>query len=194
MKKSSEVNIDLITQSEDGKHMAPVLYFPISQAEQTFRNIYGPLSLDPGSLGLQNIDFFFPGVIFLLLFLLLFIYLSSAALGLCCCNQLSLVVESGVYSADVVHRLLIVMASLVAEDKLQGMQASVATAQGFSSGGSQTQLAYGLWDLPGPGIEPVSLPLHGGFLTTGSPAKPSNIILVSSEIIQSNDTPIFLII
>ena len=30
MKKSSEVNIDLITQSEDGKHMAPVLYFPIS--------------------------------------------------------------------------------------------------------------------------------------------------------------------
>ena len=46
-----------------------------------------------------------------------------------------------------------------------------------------------MWDLSGPGIEPVSPALHGGFLTTGSPGKPSNIILVSSEIIKSNDTP-----
>ena len=29
----------------------------------------------------------------------------------------------------------------------------------------------GMWDLPGPGIEPVPLALQGGFLTTGSPGK-----------------------
>ena len=28
-----------------------------------------------------------------------------------------------------------------------------------------------MWDLPGPGIEPVSLALQGGFLTIGSPGK-----------------------
>ena len=30
-----------------------------------------------------------------------------------------------------------------------------------------------MWGLPGPGIEPMSLPLAGGFLTTVPPGKPS---------------------
>jgi len=29
-----------------------------------------------------------------------------------------------------------------------------------------------MWELPGPGIKPVSLTFQGGFLTTGSPGKP----------------------
>ena len=29
-----------------------------------------------------------------------------------------------------------------------------------------------MWDLPGPGIEPVSPALAGGFLTTAPPGKP----------------------
>ena len=29
-----------------------------------------------------------------------------------------------------------------------------------------------MWDLPGPGIEPVSPALQGGFLTSGPPEKP----------------------
>ena len=29
-----------------------------------------------------------------------------------------------------------------------------------------------MWDLPGPGLEPVSLALEGGFLTTAPPGKP----------------------
>ena len=33
------------------------------------------------------------------------------------------------------------------------------------------QLAHSLWDLPGPGIEPVSPALAGGFLTSGPPGK-----------------------
>ena len=31
----------------------------------------------------------------------------------------------------------------------------------------------GLWDLPGPGLEPVSLALQGAFSSTGSPGEPS---------------------
>ena len=31
----------------------------------------------------------------------------------------------------------------------------------------------GLWDLPGPAIEQVSLALQGAFLSTGPPGKPS---------------------
>ena len=34
-----------------------------------------------------------------------------------------------------------------------------------------------MWDLPGPGIEPVILALQGGFLTTGPPGKPSSPLL-----------------
>ena len=30
-----------------------------------------------------------------------------------------------------------------------------------------------MWDLPGPGLEPVSTALAGGFLTTAPPGKPS---------------------
>ena len=29
-----------------------------------------------------------------------------------------------------------------------------------------------MWDLPGPGIEPMSLALEGGFFTTEAPGKP----------------------
>ena len=37
---------------------------------------------------------------------------------------------------------------------------------GFSSYGPRAWLLCGLWDLPGPGIEPVSLASAGGFFTT----------------------------
>ena len=64
-------------------------------------------------------------------------------------------------------------------------QASVVVACGLSSCGSRalehrlsgcgsrTLLHSGMWDLPGPGIEPVSPELAGGFLTTRPPGKPS---------------------
>ena len=34
-----------------------------------------------------------------------------------------------------------------------------------------------MWDLPGPGLEPVSPALAGGFLTTAPPGKPPEPIL-----------------
>ena len=37
---------------------------------------------------------------------------------------------------------------------------------GFSSCGARAQMIHGMWNLPGPGIEPVSLALSGTFLTT----------------------------
>ena len=36
---------------------------------------------------------------------------------------------------------------------------------GFSSCGARAYLLCGMWDLPGPGLEPVSPALAGGFLT-----------------------------
>ena len=59
-----------------------------------------------------------------------------------------------------------------------GAQASVVVARGLQSAGSVV-VAHGLscstagmWDLPGPGFEPVSPALAGGFLTTAPPGKP----------------------
>ena len=62
-----------------------------------------------------------------------------------------------------------------------GVRASVVVAHGLSSCGSRAlecrlsscgswaQLLHGMWDLPGPGLEPMSPALAGGFLTTVPP-------------------------
>ena len=59
---------------------------------------------------------------------------------------------------------LTVMASLVAEHRLQTRRRS--------SCGSRAQLLRGMWDLPRPGLEPVSPALAGRFSTTAPPGKP----------------------
>ena len=38
-----------------------------------------------------------------------------------------------------------------------------------------------MWDLPGPGLEPVSLALAGGFLTTAPPGKSGNLEYMQEE-------------
>ena len=42
----------------------------------------------------------------------------------------------------------------------------------LSSCGTWIQLLHGMWDLPRPGLEPMSPALAGGFLTTAPPGKP----------------------
>ena len=74
---------------------------------------------------------------------------------------------SGGYSSVVVHRLLIAVLSL-GEHRFQGMW---ALQHGLSSCGSWASLSHGMWNLPGPGTDPVSLALAGGFLTTGPPGE-----------------------
>ena len=41
----------------------------------------------------------------------------------------------------------------------------------LSSCGARASLFRGMWDLPGPGLGPVSPALAGGFLTTAPPGK-----------------------
>ena len=63
---------------------------------------------------------------------------------------------------------LTVTASPVAEHRLQTRR--------LSSCGSRAQLLRGTWDLPRPGLEPVSPALAGGFLTTAPPGSPRSQI------------------
>ena len=69
-----------------------------------------------------------------------------------------------------VRRPLTIAASLVAEHRLQTRR--------LSSRGSQAQLLRGIWDLPRPGLEPVSPALAGRLSTTAPPGKPLNILFV----------------
>ena len=62
---------------------------------------------------------------------------------------------------------LTVAASPVAEHRLQTHR--------LSSCGSRAQLLCGMWDLPRPGLEPMSPALAGGFSTTAPPGKPQLI-------------------
>ena len=59
---------------------------------------------------------------------------------------------------------LTIAASPVAEHRLQTHR--------LSNCGSRAQPLRGMWDLPGPGIEPVSPALAGRFSTTAPPGKP----------------------
>ena len=67
---------------------------------------------------------------------------------------------------------LTVTASLVAEHRLQTRR--------LSSCGSRAQLLHGTWDLPRPGLEPVSPALAGGFSTTAPPGKPPDTFLIQA--------------
>ena len=58
-------------------------------------------------------------------------YLFLAVLGLHCCTGFSQVVASGGHSSDVLHGLLLAVASLAAEHRRQGVQASVVAAPGL---------------------------------------------------------------
>ena len=59
---------------------------------------------------------------------------------------------------------LTIAASLVVEHRLQTRRLSTCD--------SRAQLPCGMWDLPRPGLEPVSLVLAGRFSTTAPPGKP----------------------
>ena len=63
---------------------------------------------------------------------------------------------------------LTIAASLVAEHRLQTRR--------LSNCGSRAQLLCGMWDLPRPGLEPMSPALAGRFSTTAPPGKPWDLI------------------
>ena len=48
---------------------------------------------------------------------------------------------------------------------------------GVSSCGTWAGQPHGMWDLPGPGIEPVAPASVGGFFTTELPGKPQELLV-----------------
>ena len=69
----------------------------------------------------------------------------------------------------VVCRPLTVVASLVVEHRLQTHR--------LSNCGTWAQSLRGVWDLPRPGLKPMSPALAGRFSTTAPPGKPNNYLL-----------------
>ena len=67
---------------------------------------------------------------------------------------------------------LTIATSLVAEHKLQMRK--------LSNCGSRAQLLRGMWDLPRPGLEPMSSALAGRFSTTAPPGKPPFYFIFST--------------
>jgi len=61
----------------------------------------------------------------------------------------------------VAHRLLAVVS----------LASAFVLEHRLSSCGAWASLVHGMWDLPRPGIEPMSPALGGGLLTTGPPGK-----------------------
>ena len=116
-------------------------------------------------------SYFFYANVALYFLIYLFIYLFLAVLGLCFCAR--------AFSSCGKRRPLFIAvrgpptiaASLVAEHKLQMRR--------LSSCGSWAQLLYGMWDLPRPGLEPVSPALAGRFSATVPPGKPALNFLIS---------------
>ena len=73
-----------------------------------------------------------------------------------------------------VRRPLTVAASLVVEHRLQTRR--------LSNCGSRAQPLCGMWDLPRPGLEPVSPALAGRLSTTAPPGKPQDIFLYDHSV------------
>ena len=105
------------------------------------------------------------------------IYLFLVVLGLrCCVRAFSSCSERGLLFVAVCG-FLIGVTSLVAEHSLDGSCAgfcrcgSQAVERRLSSCGTWAQLLHGMWDLPGPELEPASSALAGGLLPTVPPGK-----------------------
>ena len=98
----------------------------------------------------------------------LFIYLFMAVLGLrFCARAFSICGKRGPLFIAV-RGPLTIAASLVAEHRLQTCR--------LSNCGSRAQPLRGMWDLPRPGLEPVSPALAGRFSTTVPPGKPQSAV------------------
>ena len=62
-------------------------------------------------------------------------------------------------------------------------------AQAFSSCGARAYLHRGMWDLPGPGLQPVSPALADGFLTTAPPGKPPEMLIQVQQVVLVTANP-----
>ena len=134
--------------------------------------------------------FFFKARQCFFFFNLFFIYLFLAVLGLRFCARafsscskrgpLFIAVRGPLFIAVrgplfiAVRGPLTVVASRVAEHRLQTCR--------LSSCGTRAQLPCGVWDLPGPGLEPVSPALAGRLSTTAPPGKPLKLLFLIASL------------
>ena len=104
---------------------------------------------------------------------------------------LSLVAESGDYSslrcAGFSLRWLLLLRSTGSQCTGFSSCGSRALEHRPTSCGTRAQLLCGMWDLPGPGLEPVSPALAGGFLTTEPPGKPQKGFLYFTNCLKQTD-------
>ena len=103
-------------------------------------------------------DLFF----FFLIYLLIYLFLTVLGLRFCARAFSSCDNWGPLFIA--VRGPLTIATSLVAEHRLQTRR--------LSNCGSRAQSLRGMWDLPRPGLEPVSPALAGRFSTTAPPGKP----------------------
>ena len=91
-----------------------------------------------------------------------------AVLGLCFCARAFSSCSKWGPLFITVHGPLTIAASLVAEHRLQTRK--------LSNCGSRAQLLCNMWDLPRPGLEPMSPALAGRFSTTAPPGRPVRVV------------------
>ena len=95
-----------------------------------------------------------------------------AVLGLCFCARAFSSCGKWGPLFIAVRGPLTIVASLVAEHRLQTRR--------LSNCGSRAQWLRGMWDLPKPGLEPVSPALAGRLPTTVPPGKPQLMYFIHS--------------
>ena len=126
---------------------------------------------------LKNVKYF---SLYFFFFLALFIYFWRSWVFVAL-RGLSVVAASGGYSSlrytGFSLRWLLLFRSMGSRRASFSSCGSRALERRLSSCGTRAQLLCGMWDLPGPGIEPVSPALAGGFLTTAPPGKPGSMVL-----------------
>ena len=104
-------------------------------------------------------------------------YLFLAVLDFCGCTQaFSSCGKQGIFSSRGVQASH--CSGLWRRARAPDEWASVVVALRLSSCGAQAQPPRGMWDLPQPGIKPVSPALAGRSLTAGPPGKPVALSLL----------------
>ena len=81
---------------------------------------------------------------------------------------------------------LTLAASLVAEHRLQTCTLGNCGSRALGNCGSRVQLLRGMWDLPRPGLEPVSPALAGRLSTTAPPGKPQLFAFTHHLMVDKN--------